>query len=119
MNVIVLGASDTPERFSNKAIHMLQEKGHTVFPVHPKLDVIDGVPVFSSLAEVPEPVDTISLYLSKANSDRIAGDIVACGFRRLMVNPGAENPALEKQLQEKGVEVVRACTLVMLGSGQF
>ena len=119
MNVVVLGASDNPERFSNQAVHMLQDKGHTVFPVHPKLDVIDGISVFSSLTEIPKPIDTISLYLSKANSDRIAEDIVACNFRRLMVNPGAENPALEEQLQAKGVEIVRACTLVMLGSGQF
>ncbi|HRX06926.1 MAG TPA: CoA-binding protein, partial [Kiritimatiellia bacterium] len=59
MNVAILGASNKPERYSNQAVRLLAEKGHAVFPVHPALAEIDGHRVFKSLADIPEPVDTV------------------------------------------------------------
>ena len=75
MNVAVLGASKKPDRYSYKAVKMLQEKGHVPFPVHPGIDDIEGTPVFKSLSDITEPVDTITVYLSAPRSDKIAEDI--------------------------------------------
>ncbi len=119
MNVAVLGASKKPDRYSYKAVKMLQEKGHVPFPVHPGIDDIEGTPVFKSLSDITEPVDTITVYLSAARSDKIAGDIEDCNARRIIFNPGAENPGLAARLEAKGVEVLEACTLVLLSTGQF
>ena len=119
MNVAVLGASNNPDRYSYKAVKMLGEKGHVPFPVHPGLDDIEGVPVYKSLQEIPDPLDTITVYLSAANSDRIAESILESRARRVIFNPGAENPRLGTRLRAEGVEVVEACTLVLLSTGQF
>lgn len=119
MNVCVLGASHKPERYSYKALMMLEEHGHKVFPVHPALDEIEGRKVWPSLEALPEPVDTVTLYLSAANSDKLADQLLACAPRRVIFNPGAENPALADRLREAGCEPVEACTLVMLRMGQF
>jgi len=94
MNVAVLGASNKPDRYSYKAVKMLIEKGHLPFPVHPSLDDIEGVRVYKSLQKITDPVDTITVYLSAANSDRIAGSILESRARRVIFNPGAENPPL-------------------------
>ena len=119
MNVAVLGASNKSDRYSYKAVKMLSEKGHVPFPVHPGLDDIEGVPVYKRIKEIPEPVDTITVYLSVANSDRIAESILESRARRVIFNPGAENPRLGARLRAEGVEVVEACTLVLLSTGQF
>jgi len=119
MNVAVLGASNKPDRYSYKALVKLTEKGHIPFPVHPGLDEIDGIPVHKSLRDIPNPIDTITVYLSASHSSRIADDIVEHGARRVIFNPGAENPALRARLQAEGVEVLEACTLVLLSTGQF
>jgi len=119
MNVAVLGASNKPDRYSYKAVKMLGEKGHVVFPVHPGLDDIEGIHVYKSLEDIPDPLDTITVYLSAANSDRIAESILESRPRRVIFNPGAENPELEARLQAEGVNVVEACTLVLLSTGQF
>jgi predicted CoA-binding protein len=119
MNVAVLGASNKPERYSFKAVRMLREKGHTPFPVHPALTEVDGLPVFASLRAIPAPVDTITVYLSPQNQQPIADELLNSSARRVIFNPGAENPELADQLRQHGKEVVQACTLVLLTTGQF
>ncbi len=119
MKVAVLGASNHPERYSYRAVKALRDQGHTPFPVHPALRELDGLPVFRSLREIPERLDVISVYLAPANSDRVANDLEASGCPRVIFNPGAENPALEQRLRQRGVKVEEACTLVLLRTGQF
>jgi predicted CoA-binding protein len=119
MNVAVLGASDKPDRYSYKAVRMLREKGHTPYPVHPALVTVDGLPVSASLRAIPAPIDTITVYLSARNQQPIMEEILNRGARRVIFNPGAENPELAEQLRQKGVEVLDACTLVLLTTGQF
>jgi predicted CoA-binding protein len=119
MNVSVLGASPNPERYSHMAVKMLAEKGHTVFPVHPKSADIAGIPAFKSLAEIVSPVHTITVYVAPERSIGLAEEILSARPKRVIFNPGAENGALAKRLRESGIETLEACTLVLLRTGQF
>ena len=119
MKVAVLGASDDPERYSYKAVSRLLEAGHTVFPVHPKLKEVLGLSVHSSLKDLPETADTITVYVSPAVSSAIASDILGSGARRLIFNPGSENPELAAKARAAGIHTVEACTLVLLSTRQF
>ena len=119
-NVIVLGASDKPDRYSNKAIKMLLEKGHTPFPVHPKLTEIDGLKVYASLEDIKDiKVDTITVYVNPEISNSLLDAILAINPKRVIFNPDTENPELEAKLEEADIETIQACTLVMLSTGQF
>lgn len=117
--VVVLGASAKPERYSNQALHLLLEKGFAVLPVHPALDEIEGILVFKKLPDLGMPVDTITVYLSPERSAPLVEDLLAVKPRRVIFNPGTENPQLQQQLQDAGIEVKEACTLVLLNTGQF
>lgn len=119
MNVAILGASNKPDRYSYKAFKSLQANGHNPLPVHPVLTDIEGVPVYKNLQAIAEHIDTVTVYLSATNSNAVADEILNCGARRVIFNPGAENPSLESQLQARGIAVVRACTLVLLSTGAF
>ena len=119
MNVAVLGASNKPERYSHQAVVLLAQKGHAVFPIHPALAEIDGHRVFKKLADVPAPLHTVTLYVSPALSGGLAGEILAARPARVIFNPGTENPELEEKLAAAGSATVRACTLVLLRTGQF
>ncbi len=119
MNVAVLGASDKQGRYSYQAVKRLAEAGHRVFPVRPGLAEVDGIKAYARLSELPEPVDVVTVYLSPQNSERLAKELVNCGARRVIFNPGAENAALSDRLQSLGVHVVEACTLVLLSTGAF
>jgi len=117
--VAVLGASNNPERYAYQAVKLLAEHGYRVFPVHPSGQPIDGIPCYPSLGAVPEPQDTITVYLSEKNSTPIIEGIVAGRPRRVILNPGAENAALTDRCRAAGIQVLEACTLVLLRTGQF
>ncbi len=119
MRVAILGASDKPERYSYLAFQALKEHGHTPLPVHPKLTAVEGVPVSPSLDKVPGPVDTLTIYVSPEISSASEAQILAFPAARVIFNPGTENPALADKLRQKGRQVVEACTLVLLKTGQF
>ena len=119
MTVAVLGASDDPERYSYQAVKLLQEKGHEVFPVHPTLKQIDGQKVYASLQDLPKTVDTLTVYVSKEVSTKMAGQILQSKPRRLIFNPGTENPTLKSQATQQGIKTLEACTLVLLRTNQF
>ena len=119
MNVAVIGASDNPERYSYKAVKLLAQKNHRVYPIHPKLASIDGHTVFSSLGAVPDRIDTVTVYVSPEISSSLAGDIISARPSRVIFNPGAENPALAEQLEKQGIQTVEACSLVLLTTGRF
>ncbi len=119
MNVAVLGASNKPERYSHQAVVLLAHKGHAVYPIHPALADIEGRRVFPRLADVPVPLHTVSMYVSPTHSTQLAHDILAVRPARVVFNPGTENPDLEARLAAAGIQVVHACTLVLLRTGQF
>jgi predicted CoA-binding protein len=119
MNVAVLGASNKPERYSFQAVKLLAEKGHAVYPVHPALAAIDGIPAFRGLADIPVPIHTVTVYVGPEKSSALAAAILAARPQRVIFNPGAENPALAAHLQSAGIDVCNACTLVLLRTGQF
>lgn len=117
--VVVLGASPKPDRFAFRAMKMLREHGHRAVPVNPAFDEILGEHCYDSIADVPPPIDTVTMYLGKARSDSLIGDILRAKPRRIIMNPGAENESLAQEAEAAGIEVVEDCTLVMLQSGAF
>ena len=119
MNVAVVGASNNSERYSHQAVLLLQEQGHTPYPVHPSIDEVAGLAVYEAVHVIPSPIDTVSVYVSGRNQTSLADDLLKSGVRRVIFNPGAENAEVAGRLREAGVEVVEACTLVMLRTGQF
>jgi predicted CoA-binding protein len=119
MNVAILGASNNPSRYAYLAFKKLLAHGHRPFPVSPKLKELEGVPVAGTLAELPEPIDTLTMYVGPERSAEMKGEILALRPRRVIFNPGSENAPLASALRNAGSEVENACTLVLLASGQF
>ena len=119
MNVAIIGASENPERFSCRAQKMLIEKGHRTFPVSLTGCTILGEPGYRSVLEIEAPIDTVTVYLNPKGLSAIADEISELRPSRLIFNPGTEEETLASRFRESGIEVVEACTLVMLESGAF
>ncbi len=119
MNVAILGASLKPERYSNRAQQMLMAAEHSVFPVSPKGDDILGSPGYSSLSEIDKPIDTVTLYLGPDRLRTILDELIALAPKRVIFNPGTEDDSIQKACEEAGIRTVKACTLVLLSTGEF
>jgi predicted CoA-binding protein len=117
--VVVLGASPNPERYSYQAVQMLTEHGHRAIPVHPTATEIAGIGTVHSLQDIAGEVDTLAMYVNPERSAAMAEEILGLGPRRIIFNPGTENPDLVGRCREQGIAVTEACTLVLLRTGQF
>jgi predicted CoA-binding protein len=115
---LVLGASDNPERYSFLAIHKLRENKHPVVAFGKRPTVVEDVPVQSETAPIQD-LDTVTVYLNPNNQKSYYDFVLEQHPRRVIFNPGAENPEFEKILHDKGIEVLEACTLVLLATGQY
>ena len=115
---VVLGASANPARYSNLAVKMLKLHGHEVIPIGIREGPIENIPIIIGRPEIKN-IDTITLYLNSQRQKEYYDYIFKLQPKRIIFNPGAENPELEKLAQEKGIETLEACTLVMLSTGQY
>ncbi|MGH8095423.1 MAG: CoA-binding protein [Chthoniobacterales bacterium] len=118
-NVAVLGASPSPERYSNQAIRLLRRFDYRPIPVNPAYEEIEDLSCFPNLAAISQPLHTITIYLSPVRSAPLIDEILAANPQRIIMNPGAENEDLAAAASGAGIEVVEGCTLVMLKTGLF
>ena len=120
--VAVLGASPKETRYANKAIKELVSGAYgdfKVLPVSPKGGVIYNQTCLISLGEISVPVDTLTMYVGGAISSKMVDQIIELNPKRIIFNPGTENPKLMVAATEAGINCLEACTLIMLHTGQF
>lgn len=115
---LVLGATPNPARYAYLAVKKLQAYDHEVIPVGIRKGDIEGIPIQNGRPEISD-VDTITLYLNPDHQRDYYDYIFSLHPKRLIFNPGTENPELMRLAREKGVEVEVACTLVMLSVGVY
>jgi uncharacterized protein len=115
---LVLGASANPSRYSYLAIQRLRAHQHPVVAVGKRTGTVADVEISRDKVEDAE-VDTVTLYLNPANQVEYYDYILNLHPRRIIFNPGTENDELIKKAEEKNIRPVIACTLVMLGTGQY
>jgi len=115
---LVVGASSNPEKYSNKAMKALLEAGWRAIPVNPAGGEICGVAARKAIPTEAD-VHTVTLYVNAGISSKMAASLLALKPKRVVFNPGAENPELKEKLDAAGIETLEACTLVMLRTGSF
>ncbi len=115
---LVLGASENPARYSNKAILTLLSKKHSVVAIGKKAGEVSGVEIQTEQVK-SDDIDTVTLYLNPDHQVPYYDYILSLKPRRIIFNPGAENEDLERIAAIEGIDVLEACTLVMLGTGQY
>ena len=117
--VAIVGASSNPQRYANKAQKMLVQYGHRVVPVSVKENEILGEKTVASVAEITEPVATVTLYIGPQYQAGVIEQLKQLKPQRVIFNPGTENPAAYAELNAVGIETEEACTLVLLSTDQF
>ncbi len=115
---LVIGASLKPERYSNKAIRRLTNNKHDVVALGLREGRIKNV-VIDTKIKAYEDLDTITLYLNPKRQKEYYDDIVSLKPKRVIFNPGTENPELYAILEENNINYEIACTLVLLATNQY
>jgi predicted CoA-binding protein len=118
MKVLVYGASMNSSRYAYIATELLLQHGHEVSLVGIKKGEVLGLTIQQD-HPVLKDIDTVTLYVGPANQEGLFDYLKALAPRRIIFNPGTENPDLERALEKVGIQTEEACTLVLLHTGQF
>jgi predicted CoA-binding protein len=105
---LVIGASNNPDRYAYKAVKKLTAYGHPVLALGKKEEMIDAIPVVKE-RPLDTDIDTVTLYDYLLNLHP----------KRIIFNPGTENDELAELAQQKGIQTLEACTLVLLSIGDY
>ncbi len=115
---LVIGASENPDRYSNRAIRNLRAHHHSVVAIGSKPGKVEDV-VFGKETLAFENVDTVTLYLNPTRQKEYYDYILSLKPKRIIFNPGTENSELVKLAQDADIDTIYACTLVMLNTEQY
>lgn len=115
---LIIGASSNQERYSYLAAERLLAHGHDVELIGKRPDVIFGKTIDTEKKEFAG-IDTVTLYLSEKFQPEYYDYILSLHPNRVIFNPGTENPEFEELLKENHIQTEEACTLVLLGTGQY
>ena len=115
---LVFGASLKTNRYSNIAINRLLENNIKTFGFGLKEGGVGSVQIKTNLSEFKN-IHTITLYMNPMRQKEYYSKIIDLNPKRVIFNPGTENPEFYKLLKTENIEVEVACTLVLLSIGQY
>lgn len=115
---VVIGATENPARYANQAARSLLRHGHDIELIGLRAGTVEGHTIRTG-QPVLNDVDTVTLYVGPQNQNNLYDYVKALKPRRVIFNPGTENPVFERELRQAGIEPIEACTLVMLSIGNY
>ena len=115
---LVIGASTNKERYAYLAVEMLNNNLYPVVAVGNKKGVIGATSIETEMLPFND-VDTITLYINPSIQKEYYDYIFSLNPKRIIFNPGTENNELGVLAKQKGVQVLEACTLVLLSTNQY
>lgn len=117
---VIVGATPNPARYAFLAAEMLTAYGHEIVPLGIKKGPVSGKEILDIRLRPPiTDVDTITMYIGPRHQPEWYSYLLQLKPRRMIFNPGTENPEFEQMAEDQGIEVLEACTLVLLRSNQF
>jgi predicted CoA-binding protein len=115
---LVIGASTNPAQYSHLAVKKLLAAGHGVEAIGREEFYIENISIATTMSPF-EGIDTVTIYLNADRQKAYQEYILSLEPKRIIFNPGAENPDFLKEATNKGIDTLEACTLVMLSAGTY
>jgi hypothetical protein len=113
--VAIIGASNDPRKFGNKAVRAFVQQGYTVYPVNPNETEVEGIEAYKSIREVPARPFMVSVYVPPQVLVKLLPDIAAKGCDELWLNPGTESDEVLAEAERLNLNVIQACSIVGIG----
>jgi predicted CoA-binding protein len=117
---LIVGATSDPSRYAYVAAKMFDDRNMEFIPIGIKKGKVFGREIVDLRSKPAlQNIDTITLYIGPANQVEWIDYLIGLNPKRIIFNPGTENPEFFKKALDAGIQVQPACTLVLLSTGQY
>ena len=113
----VVGASTDRSKYGNKVLRCYQQHGREVYPINARVAEVEGLKAYASLADLPVPVQAISVITPPVVTEQVVREAAAAGVTQVWMQPGAESSEAIRIAGALGLTVIAGgpCLLVVLG----
>lgn len=108
----VVGANQDPQKYGNMIYRKLRTRGYEVYAVNPLYETVEGDKCYKNLSELPKVPEVIDMVVSPKRGRPVLQEAARLGIRYVWLQPGTYDDELLKQIEDLGLEAVRACVLV-------
>jgi hypothetical protein len=105
-NWAVIGVSTDPNKYGYKVYFQLKKNGYNVYAINPKLESIEGDPVYSNLSMLPEKPDVVSIVIPPKATEQIIPECIRLKIPRVWMQPGCETNEAISKAEENGITVI-------------
>lgn len=104
--IAVVGLSSNPLRPSNSVSAYMRRNGYKVIPVNPNETEVFKLKSYSSLSEVPEPIDLVDVFRRSDQAGKAVDEAIAVGAKAVWLQEGVIDSAAAKRASDAGLLVV-------------
>ena len=104
--IALVGASPDPERASHAVMRYMIDRGYRVFPVNPNEKEILGMKVYSSIKDIPEPVDMVDIFRNSEAAGPVCDEAIAIGAKSVWLQLRVINEEAATRCEAAGLKVV-------------
>ena len=106
--IAMVGASDRPDRPSNRVMKFLQDQGYRVIPVNPQItgEHVHGEYVWRDLSQIGEPIDIVDIFRRPNAAGEAVDDAIAVGAKAVWMQLGVINEEAARRAEAAGLKVV-------------
>jgi len=117
--VAVIGASNNPRKFGNKAVRAYRQQGYTVIPINPHEREVEGLKAYASVLDVPGSIDMASFYVQPEVGEQVIAEVAQKRIPEVWLNPGADSDALIERARALQLQPIVACSIVAIGKDPY
>ena len=106
--IAMVGASDRPDRPSNRVMEILQKHGYRVFPVNPQItgEHVHGEFVWRELSQIGEPIDLVDIFRRPQAAGEAVDEAIRVGAKAVWLQLGVINQEAAARAEAAGLKVV-------------
>lgn len=106
--IALIGASDRPDRPSNRVMRSLQDHGYRVIPINPQItgEHLHGEFVFRDLSQIGDPIDLVDIFRNSAAAGDAVDEAIAAGAKAVWLQLGVVDDAAAARAEAAGLKVV-------------
>ncbi len=75
----IVGLGDNPDRAAFSVAQVLQQRGKTIVPIHPRADTVHGAQGYSSIEEAVGVPDVVDVFVRSDRAGEFADQAIAAG----------------------------------------
>jgi len=109
----IVGATNNPQKYGYHIFRNLRNRGYEVYPVNPRLDELEGIRCYPSLADIPIKVDVVDFVVPPKVTNQILRECKRLGLNRIWLQPGSESEAAIAFCKDNNLKVVHSVCVML------